>query len=308
MTWDAYENIWTTLVNNGYVVAFPRTEGSFSPSHNDFGMDLAQVAEQILNLNTIVSSIFYQGLNEKVAIMGHSMGGGSTFLAANYTNIVQTVIGLAPAETDPSAIAAASLVSIPSLILSGSSDGVTPELDHHLPIYNALICSCKYFVSILGGAHCFFANANFNCDTGEAFSSTGITITREEQQQTASDYYLPWLNVYLKNNCQDIDIINTYAASDNRTAVSFSCQFDCDSTSSLNIADESFISIYPNPTSDFIYIEGNFKQGDRKVILNSIGQIITSKEGQNGEIDLRSLPKGVYLVRMNNLHFKIIKE
>jgi dienelactone hydrolase len=308
MTWDSYENIWTTLVNNGYVVAFPRTEGSFSPSHNDFGLDLAQVSEQMLNLNTVVSSIFYQGLNEKVAIMGHSMGGGSTFLAANNTNSVQTVIGLAPAETDPSAIAAASLVSIPSLILSGSSDGVTPEVDHHLPIYNALISTCKYFVSILGGAHCFFANANFNCDTGEAFSSTGISITREEQQQTASDYYLPWLNVYLKNNCQDIDIINAYAVSDNRTVVSSVCQFECDSTSSITIADESLISICPNPTSDFIYIEGNFKQGDQIIILNSIGQIIISKEAQNGKIDLRALPNGVYFVRMNNLNLKIVKE
>ena len=80
----------------------------------------------------------------------------------------------------------------------------------------------------------FFANTNFNCDTGEAFSSTGISITREEQQQTASDYYLPWLNGYLKNNCQDIDIINAYTVSDNRTVVSSVCQFECDSTSSIS--------------------------------------------------------------------------
>ena len=58
------------------------------------------------------------------------------------------------------------------------------------------------------------------------------------------------------------------------------CQFECDSTSSINIADESLISIYPNPTIDFIYIEGNFKQGDQIIVLNSIGQIIISNEAK----------------------------
>ena len=30
MSWDSYDNIWTELVPLGYIVAFPRTEGSFS--------------------------------------------------------------------------------------------------------------------------------------------------------------------------------------------------------------------------------------------------------------------------------------
>lgn len=45
MTWDAYQNFWTSLVPNGYIVLFPKTEGSISPSHLDFGKDLAFVLD-----------------------------------------------------------------------------------------------------------------------------------------------------------------------------------------------------------------------------------------------------------------------
>ena len=27
MTWDAYQNFWNALVPNGYIIAFPKTEG-----------------------------------------------------------------------------------------------------------------------------------------------------------------------------------------------------------------------------------------------------------------------------------------
>lgn len=43
MAWDAYQNIWEDLVPQGYIIAFPRTEGSLipAPDHDAFGKDLA---------------------------------------------------------------------------------------------------------------------------------------------------------------------------------------------------------------------------------------------------------------------------
>ena len=114
---------------------------------------------------------------------------------------VKTIVGFAPAETVPSAIDSAVNVLVPALIFSGSQDGVTPPVNHHLPIYNALGSDCKTFVSIIGGAHCYFANTNFNCDFGEASSSTGIAITREEQQEITYKLLTPWLDFYLNENC-----------------------------------------------------------------------------------------------------------
>ncbi|NDC29182.1 MAG: hypothetical protein EBZ94_07600, partial [Crocinitomicaceae bacterium] len=124
-----------------------------------------------------------------------------TLAAANNSNI-ETVIGLAPAETNPSAIAAAPNVSVPALIFSGSADGVTPPAEHHIPIYNGLTSSCKSFVSISGGAHCYYANTDFNCDFGESVSSPSISITRAAQQTAMFGLLDPWLDFKLKGICE----------------------------------------------------------------------------------------------------------
>ncbi|NBU46665.1 MAG: T9SS C-terminal target domain-containing protein [Flavobacteriales bacterium] len=203
MAWDAYTNIWQHYVNRGYILAFPRTEGGLipGPSHGDFGTDLKQVSDKMLALNSNTSSIFNGKILQKAAIMGHSMGGGASFLAAANNANIETVIGLAPAETTPSAIAAAPNVTVPALVFSGSADGVTPPADHHIPIYQGLNSTCKSFVSITGGAHCYYANTNFNCDFGEGTSSPNISLTRAEQQATTFAILDPWLDFKLKGIC-----------------------------------------------------------------------------------------------------------
>jgi dienelactone hydrolase len=203
MSWDAYTNIWQHYVARGFIMAFPRTEGGLipGPSHGDFGTDLKQVSDKMLALNTNTSSIFNGKILQKAAIIGHSMGGGASFLAAANNTNIETVVGLAPAETNPSAVAAATNVSVPALIFSGSADGVTPPVDHHIPIYQGLTSTCKSFVSITGGAHCYYANTNFNCDFGESTSSPNISITRAEQQTAMYGVLDPWLDFKLKGIC-----------------------------------------------------------------------------------------------------------
>ncbi len=204
MSWDAYSNIWQRYAAKGYILAFPRTEGSLipSPSHADFGTDLRQVAEKMLVLNTNVSSIFNGKVAQKALIMGHSMGGGATMLAAaNNANIVG-IVGLAPAETDPAATLAAPNITVPALIFSGTADGVTPAAEHHIPIYNGLASSCKNFVNITGGGHCYYAQTNFNCDFGESTSSPNISIDRAQQQLLTYTILDPWLDYILNDNCE----------------------------------------------------------------------------------------------------------
>ena len=306
MAWDAYENIWTDLVANGYIVAFPRTEGGFSPSHEDFGKDLALVVDELLVLHNDVTSLFNNRLSGKAAICGHSMGGGATFIGANETTNIQTIIGLAPAETNPSAITEAASVSLPALVLSGAADGVTPEADHHLPIFNALTSTCKYYVSITGGAHCYFANPNFNCDTGEAFSAGGITVTRIEQQETTSDYMIPWLNIYLKDQCDDKLLIDALEANDVRTEVNAQCIFDCEEpTSGLSNLSPAQISIYPNPVTDELTINGILAT-DNVRLTNSLGVLVFEGIGSKS-LDVTNLPNGVYFLEVNETSFKVIK-
>jgi pimeloyl-ACP methyl ester carboxylesterase len=203
MGWDAYQNIWEHLVTQGYIMAFVRTEGSLipSPSHANFGDDLALVATKMLALNGTAGSQFNGKVKQKVVLMGHSMGGGATMLAAANNTSIAGIVGLAPAETNPTAIGVCPNITVPALIFSGSSDGVTPAAEHHIPIYQGIASTCKSFVSITGGAHCYFANPNFNCDFGESTSSQGISISRAEQQLLTYAILDPWLQYVLGSDC-----------------------------------------------------------------------------------------------------------
>ena len=201
MAWSAYQNIWEHMVQAGYVIAFPRTEGGLTPSHLDFGKDLAIVCQKMLNLNNDINSLFYNKLNGKSAIMGHSMGGGSSFLAVQNNTNVTIMVTFAPANTNPSSQAAAKLINVPSLVIAGENDCVTKPAVHQKPMYDSLASNTKGYLVIKGGGHCYFANFNFQCSFGESTCSPSPTITRAEQQSINQFYTQKWLDYFLKDSC-----------------------------------------------------------------------------------------------------------
>lgn len=201
MVWDAYQNIWEELVPKGYIMLFPRTEGGLSPSHSDFGLDLALVVNSFRALGQNPSSPYYNRVASTAAIMGHSMGGGATFLAAQNNTNITAIATLAPANTNPPSIDAAKFVTVPTLVIAGANDCVTPPNQHQIPMYDSTASLCKTFISLTGASHCQFANSNFNCNFGESTCSPGPTITRAVQHQRTFKYLVPWLNKYLKGAC-----------------------------------------------------------------------------------------------------------
>lgn len=206
----AYTNIWQFLVPQGYIVVMVNTETGLSPSHDNFGKDLAFCANKMQQENTTSGSPYFGKVLNRTAIMGHSMGGGCTLLAAAGNANITTIVGLAAAETNPSAAAAAATVMVPSLILAGENDCVTPQADHQIPIYNALT-TCKYYVEINDGIHCDFTNGvgnapwdpAFNCYFGGSTcgNGNGFSTNQSTQQARMEAVVLPWLNFWLKDNC-----------------------------------------------------------------------------------------------------------
>ena len=304
MTWSAYKNIWTTLVAEGYIVVFPRTEGGFSPSHEQFGKDLALCVTKMQALDTDANSLFNGHIGSTSAIIGHSMGGGSAFIAgANNANIT-TLIGLAPAETNPSAIAAAADVSVPTLVLSGSKDAVTRPAEHHLPIYDATGSSCKYFVSITGGAHCYFANSNFNCDFGERFSFGGVSISRTAQQVILDDYLTKWLDYQLKGEATQYAAFTDLLATDSRTTFQDGCGGVSARVSKVTVGTEySEVVAYPNPMHDRVTIALPQAAIETAVVVyNQLGQVILSEnysDTQQIALELGNIEAGVYLIKVS---------
>ncbi len=214
---DAYENWGQELAQRGYIVLMPRTESSLfpSPSHSAFAADINFLCAQILLENANNQSLFFNKIINNIGLIGHSMGGGASFLAAANNTNIKTVIGFAPAETNPSAVSAAAQVQVPTLVLSGSRDGVTPAASNHQPMYDAVsVAHKKLFISLIGGAHCFFANSNLACDFGESTSSTNITLTRAAQQQISYNVVNPWLDYYLKSTCDKLDTLLTYISAE----------------------------------------------------------------------------------------------
>ncbi|MEY3399494.1 MAG: hypothetical protein RL220_2088, partial [Bacteroidota bacterium] len=247
MPWDDYSNIWNFLVPQGYIMTFATTGGEAFPDHEAFGLDLAFLVESMVAEGADAVSDFYQRLNGREALMGHSMGGGCSWLAAAEIDGLDCVVGLAPAETSPSAIGAASSVNVPALVISGSSDEVTPPTDHHLPMYTSTATTnCKAYVSIIEGGHCGYADDGTICDLGE-FLFAGMS--REEQQEITHNLLQYWLGYYLKNQQDANDAFEAYC-NDN---TSLDWQTNC-VISDVEWLTASELEIFPNPADNFARI------------------------------------------------------
>lgn len=204
MGYDAYRNFWEELVPLGFIVALPKTEvGPIPfPSHGDLGKDMAYTLKWLQGQDTVSSSIFFGKVAATSAFMGHSMGGGCSFIAAEQMPTVTTIANFAAAETNPSAITAASNVNVPALVFAASKDNVAPPVDNQVDMYNALASTNKWLVNLTDPSHCGFANSNTLCEFGELTVCPGCSfIDRQDQHQLQFSILVPWLQFFLKGEC-----------------------------------------------------------------------------------------------------------
>jgi dienelactone hydrolase len=295
MTFDAYANMWQTLVPAGYIVALPKTEGTFTPSHSDFGLDLALVANRVRALNTDVSSLFNEHVTPQAALIGHSMGGGAAVLAAQVGDF-DAYVGFASAETNPSAVGAASNIFVPMLMFAGDGDAVTPPADHQVPIYNAATSSCKALVTIEGGGHCFFANASATCDVGELFAGSTITLTREEQQAIVNLHMLPWLAFWLKGEAA------AFADFESLLEASTDVNFELDCAAPVSVAtvyDAHEIKLFPNPGVRELRVQGLLEPAVFQVFRPD-GRMVAAGQfrADSPVLDIATWPVGYYILRI----------
>jgi len=122
----------------------------------------------------------------KMAIMGHSMGGGGTLFAADkYSNEIQAAIPFTPwlPEGDFSNI------SVPTLVIAGSADRIAAVNDHAWPHYQTIpLATTRVYLEVDGGNH-FLANSG-GPDLG-----------------TIGKYGIAWLKMYLDGDQRYADFI-----------------------------------------------------------------------------------------------------
>lgn len=176
---DRYRFLVDGLVPGGVILVLPTTEGGLSSNHAAFGEDLAFVTRALG-----ADPAFAGAAGALRGVAGHSMGGGAAVLAAAADPGLGFLVALAPAETNPSAIAAAATVGVPTLVLTGSRDCVTPFAAHAGPILSALASVSVRDVDLAGGSHCQFSDGNFTCSIGEGSCGGAAMIPAATQHAT----------------------------------------------------------------------------------------------------------------------------
>lgn len=196
LLYEDYENLCFHLATWGYIVMSPNVQNGFAISHGEFAREMAACLRYLQNEGSNPSSQFFGAIGFKQGAFGHSMGGGAVALLTGEFPGLDAVIGLAAAETNPSAIAALGSYTGPYMVISGKDDNVADEASNQLPMYTAAQ-GPKVWVSLVGGAHCKFTDdAVFICDI---VSNPG-TLSRARQQELSNRYTTAFFNFYLKND------------------------------------------------------------------------------------------------------------
>ena len=291
MSVDAYDYLKDLIVPAGFIFVLPKTEGGILPSHLEFGKDLAFCIEKIKALGLDGSSFLNGKVAGTSAVMGHSMGGGAAFLAAGLNNQITALATLAPAETNPSAVAAAGSLAIPSLVFAGANDCVTPPPNHQIPMYDALQSGCKTYISITGGSHCQMADNNFLCSVGEASCSPDPEISRETQHTVIAGYVLNWLKRQLLADCEAGAAFDAQILID--PAITY--QKNCTQCAPLGLASaENDIQVFPNPVSDALQVNIPLGNGVLALYDAQGRKVLEHNVSSQTAIDVSTLSQGCY--------------
>ena len=267
---DQYDGVYSEgLVREGYIIVYPTTEDGLSPNHADFADDLSFLIDTYLAENMLASSFFFQSMNGETALMGHSMGGGASFAAAAQNANITAHASLAAAETNApaSAIAAAANITIPSLVIAAEGECVTPNIDHQIPMYNALTSSYKAYLAIIDGSPCDFGEAAFfsNCVLAEGALFCGPYIDLADQHTYTLAALKPWFDYWLKGDCMAWDTYQTYLT----TASTHNYLQERTQPVVSNITDNSATITFPTLPNASLYTLTLMEQGTMTTITAS---------------------------------------
>lgn len=322
MGWDSYDNIYNQLASKGYIVLLPRTEGSASPTHAEFGADLKFLANAGMNLNTTSTPTALATFNGKVlqksAIGGHSMGAGSSFLGAASNTSITCLFNFAAATTNPSSINSASLVTVPTLMISGARDCVadTTVQNGH---YNALNTSTKFHVILKQLTHCDFGNgSNFNCTFGQGTSGCGNQVSNSLAFPRYMNYLQNFLDNQLKSDCaagqRFMDSVNTNSSL--RSGVKKLGSIVCITTGLKGYTQTINANIFPNPASNEITIKisGESNEPMQLQIFDIAGRVVLEQTITEREstLNIENIDRGSYIVAVRQeqkiSYYKLIKQ
>jgi alpha-beta hydrolase superfamily lysophospholipase len=139
------------VASHGFVVANLNTNGIFD-SPDMRAPQLASALKQVLALSQAAASPYSGLVNpERLALMGHSAGGGAALTAALGNPGLKTVVGLTLAtglqkEFSP--------LKVPTLVLAAEKDLIAPNTTYSRPVFKSLDAALpSAYIEIAGADH-----------------------------------------------------------------------------------------------------------------------------------------------------------
>jgi hypothetical protein len=182
------------------------------------------------------------------------------------------------------------------MVFSGSSDAVTAPATNHIPIFEGTASTCKYFVNIIDGSHCGYADSGSLCDFGE-FGFSGLS--RAEQQAITHELLLAYFDFHLKEMSSGNAVLQSYASSQPNVEMQIEC---LSAVIQLNLQD---ISLFPNPCTETLFLEIDANGSKLYSVLDLTGRTVASGSlmfaGGRAELNTVQLPAGVYTLVLDNV-------
>eukprot|EP01084_Bolivina_argentea_P218033 370077_1 len=167
-TW--YDFIWQSLVPKGLIIAMPNdyTENN-TTNENKCAISQRYTLDWIKkSCNINKSCPLYNIVGNKSIAIGHSMGGGTTFLSSssnyslgqNFEYSFDAAFTLSGCGDTTDILQAIKYIDIPIFVFTATHDCMCPPETTAIPYYNTLPNNtCRFLADITNGSHCGFMNA-----------------------------------------------------------------------------------------------------------------------------------------------------
>ncbi|MCK6547352.1 hypothetical protein L6R52_16000 [Myxococcota bacterium] len=186
-TGAALTNWGAHLASYGFVVAVPSFPSRFSPNH---AANAQRMLEIIALLRTTPGAITATIDPTKSALVGHSAGGLSTFLAIASDPTVTAAVGLDPVDAMGAGVAAAASITTPTLVL-GAAPSACNSQGSATALYGALTAPGSWYLRVVDSTHCDGEDpSNGTCTAVCGGQDTG---RRSLYRRYATAHLLAWL-------------------------------------------------------------------------------------------------------------------
>ena len=150
--WSSLSWLGPRLASHGFVVIGIETNSTLDQPASR-GRQLLAALDYLTRSSSVRSRID----SSRLAVAGHSMGGGGSLEAASSRPSLQAAVPLAPWNTDKTW----SELRVPTLIIGGESDSVASVSSHSIPFYNSIPASAeKSYLELNNASHFFPQTTN----------------------------------------------------------------------------------------------------------------------------------------------------